>query len=688
MTWQRSHRWKISQKRSHSRVVLAVFALLFGIYLLTTGGHTNSKDEELLFGVSETLVLWKSFALNAARSHEAPFYSPYGPGQPIATIPLYLLGKGIASFFPNDAYPWVTRAIVLWFNPLITAGTAALLYLAAVFLGYGRRAAVGVALIYGLATLAWPYSKTFFSEPLTSLLLFASFTLLLYLYEKHRHNQRQSSVSSSGYRSFSYRIGRYRSDNKTRNTKRGFLLLSGVLAGLAPAVKIQAIIALPLLLLYIAITAFRNGEHPHLSCPWFWPLMGRLIVWGVGVAASLALLLAYQWAIYGNPLNSGYGNVGDEFGSNHLWYRLNGLIWSSGRGILWYAPPMLLWPLSLWLLWRRTWQAALVAGLIVVVNMVFHAHWIIWTGGGCWGPRFLHITMPFMVLPLAAFLQTLRGWRTPWRTGALVVTLVLAVPVQAAGVAIANEAYFSKVRGTNRVVFNLHDSPIVGHLGMIASQFAHYYHLYMQPESVALEGGFSYSEGDREQGEQTPRWTHPQATIALRPPEDTHTLLLSLSLQGCLPPPLPPTQATLQIDPTTEVALAPCPPRIYRFVLPAEQTSLELVSSPWNPQQASIERDEVLGVMLRAIAARAGGEPLAVQGTLVPITTMPTGYVSIRRWTGDHRFVHWDFWWWYVQFSDLPDYPLQRLLVAWVALAVVGIAWGTEGVVSVMKERT
>lgn len=645
---------------SHGRIALALFALLAGIYLLTTGGHTSSKDEELLFGVTESLVRWQSFALNAARPNDTPIYSYYGPGQPITAMPLYALGRTLAALFPEDAYPWVTRVITLWLNPLVVAATGALVYLAVVLLDYSRRIAIATTFIYGFATMAWPYSKTFFSEPLTAMPLFAAFVLLLY------DCKQQQSGNSGVSRSMV------------------LLVLSGFLATYALTVKVHGALIFPFVALYAGMCLLPT------TLPFAWKnvvqqaalrktIVVRWLAWGLGAAIVFALLGLYQWHLYGDPFSTGYGSsVFSHFNPKYFWYRLSGLVWSPGRGIIWYAPPTMLWPIGMWLLWKRNWQVTLVCGAVVFAHLGFYALLLYWHGGGSWGPRYLTIALPFLVLPLAAFLQTLRGWRTPWRTGLLILTLLITIPVQLGGVAIANEAFFSTKRNVERDHFDPFDSAIAGHLGLVVEHLNDYYQVFFAPNSIAFQRGFAYSEGDREEGEQVPRWSNQaSATLDLRPPPDADTVQLELALHGCLPPPLDPRPITLRTRNETLIAATPCPPRVYHLLLPARRTKLLLASPLWTPAEVGIEREGQLGVLVRDLQARADGKDLTVQGTLIPISPMPTGYVSIRRWTGDHRLNHWDTWLWYVTFSDLPPAPLRLLVGIWLTLALGLIAWGS-----------
>jgi hypothetical protein len=656
----------------HWRTTLALFVLLSGVYLLTSGGHTYSIDEELMFGVTENLVLRGSFAVNAADSAEAPIYSTYGPGQSLAAVPFYVLGWLLALPFPDDAYAWITRALVGWLNPFVTAATGALLYLVVIWLGYSRRVAIGTALLYALTTMAWHYSKTFFAEPLTALLLFAGFAV---------------SLAATRQAEFA---------DPLRHARIVLVLLAlaGLLAGLAPAVKIQSGIALPMLGLYVGMVVLRvyfahvrairfvrpASRQQRLRQSAARVAAARLLAWLGGVLGALVLLALAQWLLYGSPISSGYGGIGDVISymlARNPLVGIYGQVFSSGKGILWFVPPLLLWPFGVWLLWRHNRDVALLCVLIALGHIVFYAHWIAWHGAGAWGPRFLVMALPFFMLPLAAFLSTLHGWRTPLRTAALVLTLLLAVPVQVGGVTINYTAYRS-LPG-ERSYYRVSDSALVAHLSLAAQQVRQMYATHAAPGSVGLVRGFAYSEGQRDEGQQVPRWMLPRATVSLRPPDGEY-MLLRMQLGGCLPEGLPPARVTLRLDGETLLLDTPCPPQTYHMLLPTRRATLTLSSTAWNPPDVGIEREDgPLGVRLQDLHVTVDGQELPIRGALVPVAPLPSGAgpVTIREWVSDYRYGHWDFWWWYLAHSGFPVVPSMLLAALWFALALGMVAWGS-----------
>ena len=154
--------------RDDRRVAIGIFFVVLAVYVLTYVGAFKSNDERALFSGTDSFVKRGEFTVNqiywdytnvgmlTSRGEMVPNYEP---GQMVAAIPLYLWGRALGAAVQG----------VLFFNLLVTAAAAALLYLCFVELGYGRRTATLGSFVFAFATLAWPYSRTFFREPLTML---------------------------------------------------------------------------------------------------------------------------------------------------------------------------------------------------------------------------------------------------------------------------------------------------------------------------------------------------------------------------------------------------------------------------------------------------------------------------------------------------------------------------------------
>ncbi|MFN8516344.1 MAG: phospholipid carrier-dependent glycosyltransferase [Chloroflexia bacterium] len=475
------------------RQSLALFLAFLGFYLLTASGHFYTVDEETLYLMTERLVEHGDLALSADNwgivgdwgltvaqgSTSEPVYAIFSPGQPIAAVPLYLVGKGVAAFFPANEAGYVTRFFVSLFGAFATAATVALLYRFARHLGYGGGAALGLAAIYGLATTAWPHGRTFLAEPLTALCLLTA----------------------------CYGIRR----GTEAGPHRAWLAFSGAAAVAAVVTKPHALIAVALLGPYLLWRAAAPGRA---AGRWRLALRGVVracAIWGGGAGVVAGAYLLFNLAMYGTLLRSGYGDWPLALFNYPLLKGLYGLTLSSGKGIVWYAPPVVLATVALRPFWRRHPAEAALCVAIALAHLLFYGRLRFWHGDWIWGPRFLLIALPFAMLPLAALLEGLRVRR--WRLAAVATVVVAGLGVQLLGTSVNFAWYIARETDQEARWFAPSASPILAHarqararVALWAAQFAH------QPDTVVLTTGFAGGE----EGDDAifPRWTTGSGTIA------------------------------------------------------------------------------------------------------------------------------------------------------------------------------
>jgi hypothetical protein len=224
-----------------------------------------------------------------------------------------------------------------------------------------------IALLYGLATNAFPYSGAFFSHQVVAFLLFGAFYL-------------------------SFLIGR-------GSLPIGWIALAGFMLGFAVITEYPAALIAGALFVY-ALLALPNRR---------WA--AGLILGGLppGVA-----LMAYDWAIFGNVLPIGYEHselYSDIHGQGFISLvgptapALWGITFSSYRGIFFVAPILLLGIPGFVAWWRRRsyrieWG---ICAWAVASFLLFNGSTIMWQGGFSIGPRYLLPMLPFMTMAIGAF---------------------------------------------------------------------------------------------------------------------------------------------------------------------------------------------------------------------------------------------------------------------------------------------
>ena len=398
----------ITAKDRH--IAFLIFGFLLSCYLFTFTGVLESSDGMAMFATAESMVrrgeidsnqlLWMGLQ-QGSFGPDGELYSRKGLGMPLLVLPLIWL----AQQWP--AIGLVQAAMLL--NPLLLAWSGGLLFRTGRRFGWSRAAALMVALSFGLATLAWPYAQTFFSDPMSAWGLVGAFYCMV------------------GFR----QTGRKR-----------YLLMGGLSWGLAYLSRSINLITLPIYLialLNIIMRYARPGRGTPLHA--VWPVLMRnwrpFASFMIPVVAAGLASLWWNWVRYGSMWQSGY--VESESFSADWIMGIYGLLVGPGRGLLWYSPVLLLAIPGAWLLWqRRPWAVAMCVALVGVYVLVY-GKWYMWHGGYSWGPRFMVVTLPFLTLLTGPVFQWLftgetagqHGWPPSWlnRVAAVGVAFLILISV-------------------------------------------------------------------------------------------------------------------------------------------------------------------------------------------------------------------------------------------------------------------
>ncbi len=293
---------KVVTSAADWQVAILLFGALYLVYLFTASLTFISTDELFLFDATESIARRGDIVLSETADLHWPGEARLEPAQPLLSAPFF--------WFANRFQSVGNAHVTLLFNALVTAFTAALLFFYVLLLDYTRQTATWVAVLFGLTTIAWPYSQNYFREPLAGLtLLLAAYGLLRWRRAmQHRHV-------------FSYRW-------------LSFALVSAVIAILT---KEAGLLALPLfvfILLPGRLWARMTWKH--------WLGVGSVLL-----VVGLAAMLGMNW--YTRTLRAGIG-LWEPLGrlsavaENLGWLRVAvpGFLISPGKSIFWHSPILLL----------------------------------------------------------------------------------------------------------------------------------------------------------------------------------------------------------------------------------------------------------------------------------------------------------------------------------------------------------
>lgn len=389
---------------------LVLFAVLIGVYLLAYRGHPLSIDEISLFDSMRSLAQHGTFERvtefyrdpDSILARGTPFLIPlYEPLQVVTGSLLYraaLPFEGVGQFHT-----------VYLLNVFVTALTGLSLYIIALRLGYPVRTAWLGALIFGVATLALPYSRWLFREPLMALCGLWAFAAAVEV-RRALTDQRRLMVAL---------VVLVVSTLAMILTKQvGILFVPGLFLCLMPPLHafrrylpILAILA-GVIGLFLVVVAFINPDFGD----------GR-----------------YNLARWLDPAN---------LGLNFIVESLLGYQFSPSRSIWLYSPVLVLGFVGMITLLKRDETRWLVVGVFVSLVITSAAYGALrqgayWSGGWNWGPRYMLPLVPLWMLLVLPIIDSV--WkRRLWAKIALGMLVVISVGMQLLGMAIPYTDFYNR----------------------------------------------------------------------------------------------------------------------------------------------------------------------------------------------------------------------------------------------------
>ncbi|RMG76452.1 MAG: hypothetical protein D6711_03865 [Chloroflexi bacterium] len=364
------------------RRALLLFIFLCAVYLLTYSGRITLNDEAEMYDITSSIVDFGDRRYDVFNWFAWTRYAPSGISDPNSLYPMS--ESPIEPVFILSGTPlyWLATQIsgvgllhtTLLLNIFISALASVLIYRYVLLLGYEERLALSAALMLGLMTILWAYSRTYFREPLALLLI-----LLTAFYLEH-----------------------------LRQTKKPIFAGAAVITFLlAYYTKESSLMVVPGLLL--------------IMMPNQW-----LKRWtdGVLLLVLLVTVVAGVTDVFANSLPEiqfRQYKTGGEF----FRIALHGYLISPTASIWATSPIVLLAIPGGWLFLRRNQRRYVWVMLVVLLGLAWgHAlsadrHWI---GGTTLPPRFIIPALPFMILVSIPALEWLMQHKR-WLIGIVLIAL-------------------------------------------------------------------------------------------------------------------------------------------------------------------------------------------------------------------------------------------------------------------------
>lgn len=401
-------RIKIPQQRIRIPPIL-FFCLAFSIYLLSYQGIPVSDDEQLFASAAQSLV-------NHGRLEAPQLYgNERVQGNYRGSGPVHSLLAAVVIRVAQMASLGQLQA-VYFLSPFYTALTGAILVYMVLKAGYPLRTGLIVGVLFCLGTIAWPYSQTFFREPLAMLLLVLSWACLTLAMDNEEASKRKKGLAWAGF---------------------GIAYLAALLT------KVLLITILPAYLVILWRFWFTESSSK------------RSLIWRtVFISAGIVVLVtAIIWMMNNiRPLDINTRLTLNFF--ERIWQHrrgypyheipgaLLGMLFSPTKGLFLYSPCVILafipYKKSTMFEKRGTIFAVLaLSGLLLGQATAYGSEW--WNT--TWGTRFLLPVLPFLILAGLPIIERILVSTSRWGKILMEVLIAGSILIQLGGVLVSNATY-------------------------------------------------------------------------------------------------------------------------------------------------------------------------------------------------------------------------------------------------------
>ena len=372
------------------RILLYLFLLFMSLYSFFSIGHFGG-DGYNEYLTAESIVLdgntrlydrpndpdqLKNFRSDIGiKARNGDIYSArscLGVSLPLSVF--YALGHIIASIFKNVPHDFVTMLVVSFYNPFITASTVLFIFIISIHLGFKHVTSLILSMIYGFSTMIPVYARAGFAEPTLALsLLISVYWVICY----------------------------------SKSLEKKFLIYSALFLSYCILTKAVAFLFFPCFLIYILWCIFSGGQN-------LFDGFKAISLYVFVFLFSNIFVFIYNYYIYGSIFNFGGTNsisvtarvaLSTHFLKGAYYYLL-----SPGKSLILFNLPIILSFIGLVKVSKGRRKETVLFLLIFVVNLIFFVRSFRRGSLYCWGPRYLFLSLPFLVLLIGNYYEGYRNY--------------------------------------------------------------------------------------------------------------------------------------------------------------------------------------------------------------------------------------------------------------------------------------
>ena len=455
--WENLHKVNSSNNKSGKEtnpwvLLIGLATILLSLYFLTYNGKFITDDEQ--FFASRALSQAFDRQVNDARMMGNTRIFEYSHLEPQWALPatnieplLVITGSLMVRIAETLHFGHVQFLFII--NILITILTACVLFLCIQILGYSQKFAFWTSLLFGTATMVWPFSRTLFRDPLA--MFFSCLAWFFFLKINSEIRQGKKLVFLFGLIALFF-----------------VFLTFGVVS------KNTVLLLLPVCGIAFLVNMFSTWKINSKQVNHSYLILG-IIGLSIGASALIALqILSLKNTEFSRFSFSYYSDILHNIVTTshpHFLQAFIGSFISPGKSIFFYSPILIFSFFGLFLHPKKTWPYWLFTILLVSAQaLIYDADW--W-GHINWGLRFILPALPMLVLTGLPVISSLANQIK----GRLILAIVciISISVQLMGNLAPVKQYYIDMALSNppitpvQMLWEMRYSPILWHFNWLFS---------------------------------------------------------------------------------------------------------------------------------------------------------------------------------------------------------------------------
>ncbi|MFC2064772.1 hypothetical protein ACFLXB_06725 [Chloroflexota bacterium] len=408
---------------------LFLISVLIAVYTLTYSGTFTTDDEHILASRSLSMAFDDSIndyrVLGNSRVYTYFNLDPDYGEQSLNIEPMQaVLGSQLAKL--ANTLQWGKIQTIFFLNIFLTAFTAGAIFWILVLLSFNLHISLTTGFLFGLCTMAWPYSKTYFRDPAAMFFITLSWGAALLL--TSRKAQQFSSKKSNVFLWIVFVVS----------------IFFGILS------KNSTMLALPVFLImfiqhwreaWAGKSRIEKKEFKIIFTILTLVLISVITIW-IFLPRQSGQLSRFTAFYYSTVFKNIFSNP-----RSHLIEGILGPIFSPGKSIFLYSPVLILAVIGLIRYFKKSYLAWLYFFFLVIVQALYYDS--IWWGSVNWGLRYLLPTLPIFLITCAPIIEDIYNKTIKFP---LLQLIIISLLIQVIGIWIpAKDFFISMAKSTQEI---------------------------------------------------------------------------------------------------------------------------------------------------------------------------------------------------------------------------------------------